>query len=343
MIARPGAGTLVSPDLPVMVADDGQPTTAGPSAALPALPDRVLDLPSRRSAGPTENRPFLPCLPDVSLFPFEEWGRSVGRYWRRPVLTDLSNRDIRGHLALRQAVAGYLVAVRGLKCGPDQVIITSGAQQGLDLCARVLLGENQRVIMETPGYRGFLSAFKAAGAVVSPVPVDDEGLDIDVARVVDARPRLVAVTPSHQFPLGVTMSLGRRLALLDWARSAGFWILEDDYDSEFRYRGKPLAALQGLDGGERVIYAGTFSKVMFPALRLGYLVVPDDLVDPFLRLRGVVDEFPALAMQPVLAQFMESGRFGAHVRRMRQIYGETPSRPARPIEPPFRQPIPGAR
>ncbi|MEQ9556705.1 MAG: PLP-dependent aminotransferase family protein [Rhodospirillales bacterium] len=321
--ARPGAGTRVSADLPDL---SGDLRAAGPlpadAAAPPPLPARVLDLTSRHTPGPGVLRPFLPGLPDVAAFPFDEWGRAVGRFWRRPPLALLEDRDGRGHGPLRRAIADYLVAVRGAKCTADQVIITSGAQQGIDLCVRVLLEPGAPVVMENPGYRGLISAFSSAGAKVVQAPVDGEGLDVAQARRLAPHPRLLAVTPSHQFPLGSTMSLARRLDLLAWARDAGFWILEDDYDSEYRYRGRPLAALQGLDGGDRVIYVGTFSKVMFPALRLGYLVVPEPLVDAFVRLRGAVDDFPALAMQPVLADFMESGRFGAHVRRMRQVYGE---------------------
>ena len=322
--ARPGAGTRVSPELPVPedIFQSGAGDPGDEGAPPPDLPDRVLDLPSRRSAGPSENVPFLPGLPDVRQFPFDQWGRAVGRFWRRPPMDALDSRDIRGFRPLRRAIADYLATVRGLTCFEEQIIVTSGAQQGIDLCARVLLPEGAVAVMETPGYRGLLSALTAAGAAVIPAPVDNEGLDIEAARMLAPSPRLVAVTPSHQFPLGATMSLPRRLALLDWAREAGFWVLEDDYDSEYRYAGRPLAALQGLDGGRRVIYAGTFSKVMFPSLRLGYLVVPEPLVDPFLRLRGAVDEFPALALQPVLADFMETGKFGAHVRRMRQLYGE---------------------
>ena len=319
--ARPGAGTRVSADLPNL---DGEVRTARPllgsSTGAPPLPDRVLDLMSRRTPG--AHRPFLPGVPDVSAFPFDEWGRAVGRFWRCPPQAFLEDRDGRGHGPLRRAIADYLVAVRGCRCTADQVIVTSGAQQGIDLCARVLLEPGASVVLEDPGYRGLLSSFHTAGATVTAVPVDGEGLDVGYARAHAAEPRIVAVTPSHQLPLGVTMSLGRRLELLRWAREARFWVLEDDYDSEYRYRGRPLAALQGLDGGERVIYAGTFSKVMFPALRLGYLVVPEQLIDPFIRMRGVVDDFPALAMQPALADFIESGRFGAHVRRMRQLYGD---------------------
>ena len=324
--ARPGAGTRVSTDLADLMPAGGRtaPVTGpgGAGAPPPELPARVLDLLPRRTPGPDALRPFLPGVPDVAEFPFEEWGRAVGRFWRRPPAAMLNARDGRGHEPLRRAIADYLVAVRGAACTADRVIITSGAQQGIDLCARVLLEPGAPVVMENPGYRGLRTAFETAGADVRFAAVDGEGLDVAAARAATPSPRLVAVTPSHQFPLGVTMSLARRLELLAWARDAGFWVLEDDYDSEYRYRGKPLAALSGLDGGARVIYAGTFSKVMFPALRLGYLVVPEPLVTAFLRLRNAVDDFPALAMQPALAEFMESGRFGAHVRRMRQLYGE---------------------
>ncbi|MEQ8505879.1 MAG: PLP-dependent aminotransferase family protein [Rhodospirillales bacterium] len=321
--ARPGAGTRVSADLPDLAGDvRSMAPLPEETADPPPLPARMLDLMSRRSPGPMLQRPFLPGVPDVAAFPFDEWGRAVGRFWRRPPMAMLEDRDGRGHRALRQAIADYLVAVRGAKCTADQVIVTSGAQQGIDLCSRVLLEPGDPVVMENPGYRGLISAFSSVGARVVQAPVDGEGLDVARARALEPRPRVLAVTPSRQFPLGETMSLARRLDLLSWARDAGFWVLEDDYDSEYRYRGRPLAALQGLEGGGRVIYVGTFSKVMFPALRLGYLVVPEPLVDAFVRLRGAVDDFPALAMQPVLADFMDSGRFGAHVRRMRQLYAE---------------------
>ena len=323
--ARPGAGTRVSADLPDLSEDHRAADPLPQGSATPDLPARVLDLISRHQPGTTQHRAFLPGTPDVSAFPFEEWGRAAGRFWRRPPRDLLEDRDGRGHGPLRRAIADYLVAVRGAKCTADQIIITSGAQQGIDLCVRVLLEPGDPVVMENPGYRGLMSAFSTAGVAVVQAPVDGEGLNVARARALAPRPRLLAVTPSHQFPLGETMSLARRLDLLAWARDAGFWVLGDDYDSEYRYRGRPLAALQGLDGGDRVIYAGTFSKVMFPALRLGYLVVPEPLIEAFLRLRGAVDDFPALAMQPVLAEFMETGRFGAHVRRMRQMYGERQS------------------
>ena len=235
ILARELEVSRVSADLPDL---SGDLRAAGPlpvdAAAPPPLPARVLDLMSRHTPGPGTHRPFLPGLPDVAAFPFDEWGRAVGRFWRRPPMELLNDRDGRGHGPLRRAIADYLVAVRGAKCTADQVIITSGAQQGIDLCVRVLLEPGAPVVMENPGYRGLISAFSSAGAKVVQAPVDGEGLDVARARRLTPHPRLLAVTPSHQFPLGSTMSLARRLDLLAWARDAGFWVLEDDYDSEYR-------------------------------------------------------------------------------------------------------------
>ncbi|MEK9723313.1 MAG: PLP-dependent aminotransferase family protein, partial [Rhodospirillaceae bacterium] len=223
---------------------------------------------------------------------------------------------------MRAAIAAYLAAVRGLRCDGCQVVVTSGAQEALDLVARLFLNPGDAVWMEDPGYAGLRAAFAAAGARVTPVPVDAEGLDVEAGKRLAPDATLAAVTPSHQYPLGVTMSLGRRLELLDWARANDAWILEDDYDSEFRYAGKSLPALQGLDDQGRVIYVGTFSKVLFPALRLGYLVLPEPLIEPYLRIRSVLSDTPSIAVQPPLAQFIEDGHFAAHLRRMRALYAE---------------------
>ena len=226
-------------------------------------------------------------------------------------------------MPLREAIATYLREARAVRCEAGQVMVVSGSQHGLDLATRLLLDPGDRVWLEDPGYLGARGALMAAGARLVPVPVDGDGLD--VARGLRAAPdaRLAYVTPSHQYPLGVTMSLARRLALLEWAHARRAWIVEDDYDSEYRYTGRPLASLQGLDRHGRVIYVGTFSKVLFPALRLGYVVVPPALVDAFAAARGLVDRHPPSVTQAVLAEFIAEGSFARHVRRMRMRYAGT--------------------
>jgi GntR family transcriptional regulator/MocR family aminotransferase len=267
-------------------------------------------------------RPFRPGIPALDAFPFEIWHRLVARYHRHPTRDLLNYNYSAGHAPLRRAIAAHLGPARAVHCDPEQVLVISGAQQGLDLVARILLDSGDAVWMEDPGYRSARSALQGAEAVLVPVPVDSDGLDVAAgsARCPDAR--LVYVSPSHQYPLGVTMSLSRRLALLDWARRADAWVVEDDYDSEFRYAGRPLAALQGLDRDGRVIYLGTFSKTLFPSLRLGYLVVPEDLVDSFMAARIVMDRQPSTLTQAVVANFIEEGHFLRHVRRMRTLYSE---------------------
>jgi GntR family transcriptional regulator/MocR family aminotransferase len=201
-------------------------------------------------------------------------------------------------------------------------MVVSGSQQGLDLCARVLLEPGAQAWVEEPGYSGARNAFRLAGARLVPVPVDGEGLDVARGEALGPHARVAYVTPSHQFPLGMTLSAGRRMQLLAWAERRGGWIVEDDYDSEYRYESQPIAALQGLDGAQRVIYLGTLSKVFFPALRLGYLVLPADLVEPFRRVRDAVDLFPPTFHQAVLADFIAEGHFARHLRRMRLLYRE---------------------
>jgi len=209
-----------------------------------------------------------------------------------------------------------------VKCSAEQVLIVSGAQEALDRTARVLLNPGEPVWMEEPGYPGAAVVFHAAGAKICPVPVDEEGLDWERGLRRHSRARLVYVTPAHQFPLGVTMSLRRRLALLEWARRSGTLIFEDDYDSEYRYSARPIPALQGLDPSGVVIFAGSFSAVLFPALRLGYLVVPAEMVDVFAAAESVSTHHPPLLEQAVLCDFISEGHFARHIRRMRELYAE---------------------
>ncbi|HEV8193670.1 MAG TPA: PLP-dependent aminotransferase family protein [Ktedonobacterales bacterium] len=267
-------------------------------------------------------RPFRTGTPALDVFPWRTWGAIERRLARRDRATLRGYGNPAGYGPLRRAVADYLGAARAVCCEPKQVIIVPGAQQALDLVTRILLDPGDAVWFEDPGYHRARRALTAAGVELVPVPVDAEGLDVAAARARRRDARLAYVTPSHQFPLGVTMSLARRLALLQWADAMGGWILEDDYDSEYRYDGRPLAALQGLDTAGRVLYAGTFSKVLFPGLRLGYLVVPPDLVDAFAKARELIDLGAPILPQAVVAEFITAGHFARHLRRMRALYGE---------------------
>jgi GntR family transcriptional regulator/MocR family aminotransferase len=322
-----GSGTYVARTLP----DELLHARASAGQALPPTrPGRVL---SRRGTllgatrvppprFPGELKAFRPAVPALDAFPFELWARLVARRWRRPQRALLGYGDPAGYRPLREAIAAYLGAARAVRCEADQVIVVAGSQQALDLTARMLLDEADAAWIEDPGYLGARGALLGAGARLIPVPVDAEGLDIEAGKLRGPEARLIYVTPSHQYPYGVTMSLPRRLALLEWANRADAWVLEDDYDSEYRYAGRPLAALQGLDREGRVIYLGTFSKVLFPALRLGYLVVPPDLVEAFVAARALVDRHCPTLDQAALADFIADGHFARHIRRMRALYAE---------------------
>jgi len=228
--------------------------------------------------------------------------------------------DAKGYLPLREAIAEYLGAARAVRCEPSQILVTTGSQQGLQLSAQVLVDAQERVWIEEPGYPGARQALNMAGARLVPVPVDHEGLNVaeGIRRAPSAH--AVYITPSHQYPLGVTMTATRRMLLLNWAARSGAWIIEDDYDSEYRLGGRPIASLQGLDTDARVIYVGTFSKVMFPALRLGYVVVPKDLLDAFSNARDAFDQFSSTLYQAVMTDFISEGHFARHIRRMRMLY-----------------------
>ncbi|HYW36795.1 MAG TPA: PLP-dependent aminotransferase family protein, partial [Terriglobales bacterium] len=270
-----------------------------------------------------ENRPtraFRANLPALDLFPTTLWAKITMRCLRRISRRHLMGCDPLGYIPLRQAVAEYLSRSRGVRCAPEQVAIVSGVQEALDLAARLLLNPEDRVCVENPGYPGAVLAFQAFGAKIFAASVDGEG--IEVHQLPRRGVRLIYVTPGHQFPLGTTMSLARRLQLLEWARKSGAVILEDDYDSEYRYSGRPIPALQGLDEGGLVLYAGSFSKVLFPALRLGYVVVPAALVHYFEAIQSLTFRHAPLLEQLVLTDFITEGHFGRHLRRMREVYAE---------------------
>jgi GntR family transcriptional regulator/MocR family aminotransferase len=230
--------------------------------------------------------------------------------------------DPMGLRELREAIAVYLRTARGVRCDAHQVMIVSGSQQALEVTARVLFDPGSRVWVEDPGYRFARDVFLMNGCKLVPVPVDYEGLNVAEGIKRYRKARAAFVSPSHQYPLGATMSASRRLQLLDWAQTYGSWIIEDDYDSEYRYESMPIPSLQGLDGNARVIYIGTFSKVLFPSLRLGYLVIPTDLVERFVTSRIPLDIGPSDFHQRVLADFLKEGHFSRHIRRMRLVYSE---------------------
>lgn len=262
-------------------------------------------------------------LPALDEFPFDVWSRLVARRLRKVPMALFGSGNSEGYQPLRVAVSDYLQTARAVRCSPEQIIITNGAQQALSLIAQVLIDEGETIWLENPGYPGARDLLIAAGAQILSVPVDREGFDLNFAVRQNNPARIACVTPSHQFPLGTVMSLARRLALIEWARRNDSWIIEDDYDSEFRYSGRPLASLQGLDeSGERVIYVGTFSKTIFPALRLGFMVVPKNLIAVFTAARALADSHSPSIDQAVLTDFIEQGHFSRHVRRMRQLYAE---------------------
>ena len=262
-------------------------------------------------------RAFRVGVPAFDLFPFEVWAKLNAAFWRKPDFQQLCYGDPAGDQRLRGLIAAYLRSSRGMQCSAEQIVITSGAQQAISLCAQLLVEPGDGVAIENPGYRAAGHAFAVAGAQLHGVSVDNEGIDCaELNSLSDCR--LAYVTPSHQYPTGVIMSLARRLELLAWAERTDGWIIEDDYDGEYRYSGAPLAPLAALDRQGRVLYVGTFGKVAFPALRLGYLVLPIGLVEAFSQRRAVDVRHSEVSTQAVMAEFMAAGHFQRHIRRMRR-------------------------
>jgi GntR family transcriptional regulator / MocR family aminotransferase len=321
--SRVGSGTYVAAALPDLAPDAGGPVpaprpVAGSAPRLSPFGRAALAVMSLDTiAGAAPVRPRLDfrygrIAPDARGLAL--WHRMLARE-SRSLGSDYG--DAAGDPGLRAAVSGYLQRSRGVHCTTEQVMIVTGSQQALDLTARVMLSSGDAVLIEEPQYRGARQAFLAAGARLVPAEVDAEGMDFTAVATSGAR--LAYVTPSHQFPTGAVMSLSRRLALLEWAREHDAYVVEDDYDSEFRYQGRPIEAVQGLDPYQRTIYVGTFSKVLSPALRIGYLVLPHPLVAPFRAAKWLSDRHSPLAEQGALARFIEEGHFEQHLRRMRQI------------------------
>lgn len=318
VLAGVGRGTFVAAVGPRLV------DRAAPSAAAPArgtvLSQRGSRLVDEAGAGALQWGAFTPGVPEVRLFPAQVWSRLHARLWRAATPQQLSYATGHGDAGLREAVADYLRGTRGVACTPEQVVITSGTQQSLHLVAQLLADPGDAVWLEDPGYWGARSVFRAMGLKLVPVPVDTEGL-APTPQQLREPPKAMFVSPSHQYPTGALMSHGRRRQLLEYAAVHGVWVVEDDYDSEFRYGARPLPALQGLDEHGRVIYLGTFSKTLFPALRLAYLVLPPDLVEAFARALNELYREGQTLQQAVLARFLAEGHYASHIRRMRSVYG----------------------
>ncbi|RUT96225.1 PLP-dependent aminotransferase family protein, partial [Mesorhizobium sp. USDA-HM6] len=263
---------------------------------------------------------FHPGMPDATSFPFGVWGRLVARRASHGGETLFGTYDVTGHPALKQAIAGYLYSARGVRCRPEQIVITTGAQAAFDLLARLLLDPGDTVWMEEPGYYGAKAAFTVAGAKILPIPVDQErGWRLDPP---EPLPRLIYVTPACQHPLGITMRMEERLRLLDIAETGNSWVIEDDFDGEYRFQGRPVPAIQSMDRSGRVIYVGTFAKLLFPALRIGFMVLPPELAGRIVNAISTTGQFAPLLLQAALADFITEGHMSRHLKRMRRIYAQ---------------------
>jgi GntR family transcriptional regulator / MocR family aminotransferase len=302
-----GSGTRVRASL-------GRPVLPGPSSRAPL--ERIPDIYKRPA------RPFRPIESALDEFPLDLWNRTAARAARQASIKSLAGGDALGSLELRRAIAEHLGAQRGVAASAGEIVVTSGTQQSLDLLARVLIRPGNAVWIEDPGYPGAVDAFRTAGAKIVPVRVDAEGIDLAQGQRLYPRPLAVYLTPAHQFGTGVALSPERRFALLDWARASGVLVIEDDYDSEFRFRGRPIPAMKALDGGDSIFLLGSFNKILFPSLRIGFLVVPEAWIDKLVELRYQSDRYPAALPQAALARFMDEGHFSRHLRRMRGLYGE---------------------
>ncbi len=324
VVSQTGSGTRVANTFPEEFSERKNEKNA--SIPVPHSEPTTLSIRGKNAAGETEQpsyevQPFAPGEDDFSAFPTQLWRRLLNRQWRAPQPAHLDYGHSGGFLPLRSAIANYLRMSRAVNLTVEQVLITSGTQQSIDLCARLLSDEGDIAWVENPCYWGARRILEVNGLKLHPVSVDAEGLSPSIE---DFRcpPRLIYTTPSHQYPKGVVMSYGRRRLLLDYASTNGSWILEDDYDSEFRFEGHPLSSLQGMDQHDRVLYLGTFSKVMYPGIKLGYLVVPPNLTESFKRGLYQLQRPGQVVIQAALAEFIEEGHFASHIRRLRQIYGE---------------------
>jgi len=320
--ARRGAGVFVVEGLSERLFETVEPT-------LPPTPSSNKITTSNRSEKQMSFKPGRSAIvafdsgkPDLDCFPFEQWSRILAKSWRRPAIDQLYEGENGGYAKLKREISLYLRSARGLDCVPDQVILTSSTHEALEVLSQVLLDEDDEVWIEDPAYHSAVQAFIRASVKPVSIRVDDEGFSLELAIETNPNARLAFLTPSRQYPLGQTMSLSRRLALIEWARANNAWLIEDDYDSEYRYRGQPLQPLAARDGFERTVYLGSFSKVMFPALRLSYIVAPKALVEPILAAMQSSGKQASIIAQPALAEFMATGDFARHIRRTRRLYAK---------------------
>src|SRR5580700_4786907 len=323
--SRKGSGTFISDALPesLTVCKDRTPELKQASSGPRPVARRLsLFSPLKRDAWSGGWGAFSVHQPAFDRFPFSVWSSLITRHSRGPRLSAIHNIDPLGSETFRDAICTYLRTARAVHCEPHQVMVVSGSQQALEISARVLLGKGSSIWVEDPGYRLARNVFAGAGCRLVPVPVDEDGMVVSSGIKRAPKARAAYVTPSHQYPLGATMSAARRMQLLNWAQTAGSWIIEDDYDSEYRFESAPISSMQGLDCNARVIYIGTFSKVLFPSLRMGYIVIPEDLVGHFVAVRAAMDIFPPYLFQETINDFMREGHFARHIRKMRLLYGE---------------------
>jgi GntR family transcriptional regulator / MocR family aminotransferase len=326
--SRVGSGTFVADSLPETFLSPRRPNAQRLVERPPRLSNRVRNIPDKRTGKQFDfgiagapGVSFVPAVAALDEFPIAIWERLRTQVLAKKGAHLLQYASSRGDPDLRKALATYLCDYRGARCHPDQIIITAGTQQAMMISATALVNRGEVAWIEDPGFYQARRAFGFAGATVVPRPVDQEG--ITIARPSKQRsPKIIYVTPSHQFPLGMTMSLARRTALIHFARACDAYIFEDDHNSEFRYTGPPLPCLQGLDNAGRVIYSGTMSKILYPSLRLGYLLAPEQLVEPMIKIRAVMDQHSPAIDQATLARFLTEGFFLSHIKRMRKLYSD---------------------
>ncbi|MFT5259275.1 MAG: GntR family transcriptional regulator/MocR family aminotransferase [Saprospiraceae bacterium] len=322
-VSKTGAGTFIAQGLEIEGASKFNRVRRKSKIPEVEITDRAQRImSSRASARHGETNPFRPGVPALDLFPVKAWNKYLLEATQSNHRHHMSYGDLSGNADLRNSITSHLTDARGMQVDPAQIVITSGAQQAFVLIAFVLLNKGDTVWYENPGHIAGRDVMQIMGANIAPVPIDSEGIDVQYAIENHPKPSIIFTTPSHQQPLGTTMSLVRRLTLLNYAQENDAWIIEDDYDSEFRYRGRPLPALSALDSERKVFYVGTFSKSMFAAIRIGYVVIPPGLVDSFAKASNLLGQRPSAIVEQALSGFMDDGRFVEHVRKMRRVYRE---------------------